>query len=365
MQTEKSIGAKFDQLSEQMTDLQNKQTQETIARQSLQTTVTSLQEQVVELNDRIDQAAVPDTAALVDSLLPLVTNALSDKINSNTAQVKAYNEQAKATYFQSLANEIKSVDKDIMLYGYKADGGPDIAAEIKRKVFKDVMGLDIVQVKAEFVGNAIGDKPRAIKVSFQSVEDKNSVLREGRKLPRGVRVEKCMPRRYRPKNKDFQKLGWQIKQADNSLMTRTVFKGHKLVLEMKQKDEDDIKYDWTIAKEYYPEPESPTDYSEARRTRQNLRPSKTLEMVSKNFVFFFNLSVKDNTENSIKYFRDTYVLHGDRDKVVSTDGEQVMAKHFLKVEMLDRQSCHKFKDKYTTMPFNGKVPEISVFLGKD
>ena len=364
-QTEKNIGAKFDQLSDQMTDLQNKQTQETLARQDLQSKVTSLQEQMGEMSDRIDQAAVPDTAVIVDTLLPLVTNALSDKINSNTAQVKAYNEQAKATYFQSLVNEIKSLEKDMMLYGYKADGGPDIAAEIKRKVFKDIMGLDIDHVQAEFVGNAIGDKPRAIKVSFKSVENRNSVLRESRKLPRGVRVEKSMPRRYRPKNKEFNKHGWELKQVDNSLVTRTVFRGHKLVLEMKQKDEDDIKYDWTIAKEYYPEPESPTDRSEARRAGQDLRPSKTIEMVSKNFLFFSNLTLMENKENTVKYFRDTYILHEDRDKVVETDGEQVMTKHFLKVELRDRQSCHEFKEKYKKMPFNGKVPEISVFLGKD
>ena len=202
-------------------------------------------------------------------------------------------------------------------------------------------------------------------MSFKSVEDRNSVLRESRKLPRGVRVEKSMPRRYRPKNKEFNKHGWELKQVDDSLVTRTVFRGHKLVLEMKQKDEDDIKYDWTIAKEYYPEPESPTDRSEARRTRQDLRPSKTIEMVSKNFLFLSNLTIMENKENTVKYFRDTYILHEDRDKVVETDGEQVMTKHFLKVELIDRQSCHEFREKYKKMPFNGKVPDISVFLGKD
>ena len=50
-----------------MTDLQNKQTQETLARQDLQSKVTSLQEQMGEMNDRIDQAA----RLLYQTLLPL------------------------------------------------------------------------------------------------------------------------------------------------------------------------------------------------------------------------------------------------------------------------------------------------------
>ena len=171
-----------------------------------------------------------------------------------------------------------------------------------------------------------------------------------------------MPRRYRPKNKDFQRQAWELKQVDNTLVTRTVFKGHKLVLEMKQKDQDNIKYDWTIANEYYPEPESPTDNSEARRNRQGLIPSKTLEMVSNNFVFFSNLAVKDGKENTVKYFMEVFLDHQDRDKVVETDSAQVMEKYFLKVELTDRQNCFKFKETYEKRPFNGKPAKISVFL---
>ena len=331
----------------------------------MQATVSTLEGKVSDMNDRIDTATGPDTQAIVDSLLPLVTEALSDQINSNTAQVKAYNNQAKATYFQSLVNEIKTFEKDMMLYGYKPDGGPDLASEIKMKVFKDIMGIDIPQVKAEFVGNAIGDKPKAIRVSFMSADARNNVLREGYKLPRGTSVEKSMPRRYRPKNKDFKRFGWELKQVDTSLVTRTVFKGHKLVLEMKQKNEDDTKYDWTIAKEYYPEPESPTDHGEAKRSREGLKPSKTIEMVSKNFVFFSNLTIKEDQGNTVNYFLDTYLTQGDKDKVVAAHAEQVTSKYFMKVELLDRKACHKFKEKYEKLPFNGKTPKVAVFLGKD
>ena len=150
---------------------------------------------------------------------------------------------------------------------------------------------------------------------------------------------------------------------DKALVTRTVFKGHKLVLEMKQKDEEDIKYDWSIVKEYYPEPQSPTDREEIRRNREGLIPSKTIEMVKKNYIFFSDLTVKENTEETIKYFKEVYLTNGDDGKVIDVDGEFVMTKHYMTVELADRNACKEFKIKYEKLPFNGKLPRVSVFLG--
>ena len=363
-QTEQNIGTKFDHLSKQMTDLSSRQDQETLAREQLQATVGTLQGQVTEMNTRFEQSVAPDPQAIAEIMLPLVTTALSDKINSNTAEVKACNAQAKATYFQSLVNELKTHERDMMIYGYKPDGGPDLASELRTKVFKTHMDLDIDRVKAVHVGSAIGDKPKAIRVSFESVETRNSVLGKGSKLPREVRIEKCMPRRYRPKNKEFKNFAWQLKQVDD-VITRTVFKGHKLVLEMKQPDEDDNKYDWTIVKEYYPEPESPTDHGEAKRSREGLKPSKTIEMIGTKVVFFSDLTVKEDKTTTVNYFTDVFLTNGDKEKVVSTNAEQVMSKRFMKVKLKDRQFCHDFKLKYEKIPFNGKNPKVSVFLGKD
>ena len=96
-----------------------------------------------------------------------------------------------------------------------------------------------------------------------------------------------MPRRYRNKNREFKSYAWQLKQVDKSLVTRIIFKGHKLTLEMKQKDLEETKYDWTIVREYSPEPESPTPKSDTSRIRTGLIPSKTIEMVDKNYVSLF------------------------------------------------------------------------------
>ena len=70
--------------------------------------MSDLQAQVDYLRDKIEQGQVLETNvdAVVDKIKPLVTEALSEQINSNTAEVKAFNAQAKATYHQALVNEL-------------------------------------------------------------------------------------------------------------------------------------------------------------------------------------------------------------------------------------------------------------------
>ena len=166
------------------------------------------------------------------------------------------------------------------------------------------------------------------------------------------------------KNRDFKEYSWQLKEAAN-VKTRTVFKGHKLVLEMKQHDDTSTKYDWTIVKEYYPEPESPTDRSEANRSREGLIPSQTIEMVNINKVILSDLSVMTDKMTTMAYFQNVYLLGDDRKKVLFINGEQVMAKRLLIITLSNRQECFDFKAKYEKIEFNGKNPRVSVFLGKD
>ena len=88
-----------------------------------------------------------------------------------------------------------------------------------------------------------------------------------------------------------------MKQAAD-VETRVVFKGHKLVLVFKQTDKNDIKYDWSIDKEYYPQPVSPTDRTQVQRDRQGLQPSKTIEQLGTSKVILSNLVVNADKEST-------------------------------------------------------------------
>ena len=122
-----------------------------------------------------------------------------------------------------------------------------------------------------------------------------------------------------------------------NVKTRTVFKAHNLVLEMKDLDEGEQKSDWMIMKEFYPEPETPTDKGETNRTRVGFKATKPLE-------------------------EKKYLTNGDDTKVLQVNTDKI-EKKLLIVTLTDRKTCFDFATKYKTVKFNDSEPRISVLLG--
>ena len=275
--------------------------------------------------------------------------------------MKTKDNQINATYYQSLANELKNHEKDLMIYGFQTNG-PDLEAQIRKNLFNDKLDLDIGQFKAVQVGSENGGKPKPIRVSFLSAETRNTVCRQSSKLPQNVKIEKCLPQRYRQKHREFRKYGWQLREGAD-VQTRVVFKGHKLILEFKQHDDGPDKFDWSIAKEYFPQPVSPTDKSEAERDRQGLKASKTIEQIGTNKVILSKLIVKDDLQLTMAYFKNNYLEPADRDRVSSYNTNKLLNKNILVVTLPSKQDCARFKEKYEKLEFNGQKPDISVMLG--
>ena len=345
----------FDQLSGQISDLRTTQESEAKARKELENKVNTMQEQVEALSNIIENNAPANAEALAEIIDVKIEEAVARQMRTKDSQINA-------TYYQSLVNDLKNHEKDLMIFGYRTDGGPNIENQIRQKVFKDLLELDIGQFKAVQVGSENGDKPKPIRVSFPSSETRNSICRQSSKLPRGVQIEKCLPQCYRQKNKDFRHYGWQLREAAN-VQTRVVFKGHKLVLEFKEHDQGDEKYDWTIAKEYFPQPVSPTDKGEADRDRRGLKPSKTIEQIETNKVIISNLTVNSDLESTMAYFENNFLEKGDKDKVGPVLTDKLMSKNMLIVTLPSKQDCVSFKTKYEKKDFNGKNPRIGVMLG--
>jgi hypothetical protein len=145
-----------------------------------------------------------------------------------------------------------------MLFGYKPEGGPDLVSAIKQKVFIEKLKVDfeVGHFRAEKIGRSEPDKVQPIKITLSSFMLRNQILQLGSNLPRGpkgLKIEKCLPKEYRPKSKELLHLGWKLKQAKkNTIKTMVVLLGHLLCLQIKKKDEGDIKYDWVIHKEWFP-----------------------------------------------------------------------------------------------------------------
>ena len=355
--TEKRLGDKlenkFDELKDQISDMRSKQETEVKARKELEVKVNDMQEQFNTLHAKIDQNTNAEAIA----------EAMESKIEEVVArQMKSKDNQINATYYQSLANELKNHEKDLMIYGFQTSGSPDLEGEIRQKLFKDKLDTDIGQFKAVQVGSGIGGKPKPIRASFLSTEIRNTVCRQSSKLPQNIKIEKCLPQRYRHKHRDFRKYAWQLREGAD-VQARVVFKGHKLVLEFKQHDDGPDKFDWSIAKEYFPQPVSPTDKTEAERDRQGLKVSKTIEQIGTNKVILSKLTVNADLQPTMAYFKNNYLEPSDRDKISTYNTNKLLDKNMLIVSLPSKQDCARFKEKYEKREFNGQKPDISVMLG--
>ena len=160
--TEKRLGDKiesnFTQLTSQISELRDKEVR---AREVFENNVNNM---------------IEETNIRVGNTVKAFAETIDEKIEKAVARhMKSKDNQINARYYQSLVNDLKHHEKDLMIYGYKPDGGPDLAAEIGQKLFKDKMNLEISNLKAVQVGSETGGKPRAIRVSLPSNETRELV----------------------------------------------------------------------------------------------------------------------------------------------------------------------------------------------
>ena len=358
--------ARFDDLTAKITEIQTKQDQEAIARLDIETKVGDLQKLQSDMAAQLDQvqaAGTADTAELAKQLLPLVIEQLGPQLKTSLAKEIGLNTaHANASYCQSLVAEIKQHENGLMIYGYTPINDTDLETEIRTKIFKDIMELDVGFIKT-FKFASKDSKPPSIRVSLSSSDIRNTILGRGRKLPKGIRIEKCLPQKYRQKNKEFLDYGFQLKQIRDNIKTRTVFKAHRLVLEMREVDnEGKPKGDWIEMKEFYPPPEMPGDKNETNRSRAGLTgTTKPLTAEEQNVGIFSNLIFKADKTQSEEYFTQVYLTNGDNQKVTKVQCN--MDKKVLVASLIDMQACKDFASKYITIPFNDSNPRVAVMLG--
>ena len=190
------MGNNHTQLSGQLSELRERQDVEAQARQALESKVNNMQEQFHEMSVKIDQNAPADADAVAEAMGPQIDAAVARHMKSKENQINA-------TYYQSLVIDLKNHEKDIMIYGFQTDGSPDLENNIRQKLFKDKLDLDIGAFKAVQVGSEIRGKPKPIRVSFNHTEIRNSVCKKASKLPKDIRIDKCLPQRYRQPHREL------------------------------------------------------------------------------------------------------------------------------------------------------------------
>ena len=343
---ENTLGNRMLVMRDDIKEIKTKQQTETDERESLSTKVDILSQQVSELTTRLEKA---EKASDVKEIVEQVSSKFSKEINT--------------THFKNLVNEIKETESSLMIFGYKPQGGPDLGADVYQNILVDKLGINSqVYFQAEKIGEGDSSKNREapIKLNFQTFIARNQILKMGFKLPRGLKMEKCMPREYRNKNKELLHLGWQLKSAlKNGIKTRVIFQEHLLCLQVKKKDEGALKYDWTIQKEWFPPQRVSGVKSEAARNRLGLTPSPEIQEKDRHFVIFTDLTPStDDNQVMLDYFLKSYVDTAHNKHIKDT--VDYTSRGMIMVKVMSQEICDFWLEHYSAKEFNGVVPKIQL-----
>ena len=347
------LGNKIESVKNDITEIKQKQVTETEERLKLGTEVELLKEQVQTLLDQRQTNQNPDIDELAQKLLPKISKNFEKELNSS--------------HIQNLVHEIRKTESGAMLFGYKPEGGPDLVAEIREKILKDKLKVDfeVGSFRAEKFGRGDPGKREApIMLTFSSFIVRNQILRLGSNLPKGLNIEKCLPVEYRAKNKDFLKLGWQLKQVmKNTIKTRVILVGHILCLQIKKNDEGGIKYDWVIHKEFCPPQSTPTDKKDAQKSRPGLTATPQLSDKDKAFIIFSALTPDPNGDKPIRsYFEREYLEFDHREQMQMVEVIDQTDQFRLIIKLANKSLCEEWKEIYSKKDFNGTPPTIELHI---
>ena len=96
--------------------------------------------------------------------------------------------------------------------------------------------------------------------SLGNVQQRNVCFKYAKNLPKGISIDKHVPKNYLSKYKELKSTAWKLR-VSKGFQTRIDFEGPVLTLRYKQKDTESVKYSWTIYEEYIPKPELPQQKS--------------------------------------------------------------------------------------------------------
>lgn len=307
-------------------------------RVELEKSMDALTLKVDELEKKIDGKKVPEMPEIVEEILPKVKENLS--------------EQFEGAYISELAQEMRKHEKVVVIFGFKGGEGEKLGTEVK-DLFKNSLGVEVESLVAQKMGAAKEGKDPPIRVEFQTFIDRNNVLKHSKNMPEGIRIVKSLPQKYRDKNTELLNLGWQLRVTKN-VITRVIPNGHLLTLQMKKPDEGNLKFEWTIVKEWYPK--RGEGGSEARRGGGGSSvglPTQPLTQEDKNKVIIADLPEMSEVDRKNKF--ELFLEKGDKKNISDlffTD------KHII-LSFKQKDKSLDFLRKYKGKAFDGKKVKIS------
>ena len=222
-------------------------------------TIRSAQEKTIEDN-RKERDAIADHFKSVEARLEQLES--SKPSESPTPHSPSFfHTTSDNAWKANLAKDVFLHDHGLVIHGLKLEGKDDKARiDNMKHFFKNEMKaenelLGKIRIKeVTRLGPDSDSKPPPVLVKFGHPTERNSILPLSKNLRRGLSLDKFVPKMYLQKHKEFKRHAWKLKSMFN-MQTQVVFDAHNLVVRYKKRDDGANKYNWVIAKEFYPQPE--------------------------------------------------------------------------------------------------------------
>ena len=199
-----------------------------------------------------------------------------------------------------------------------------------------------------------------LKITFANSMDRNKVLTYSRNLPRHIKLDKCVSRRFRNKYKEFRDLGWQLTKAREDIQYRVIFKGHLLMLQVKKRDAEGIKYDWTLQKEWYPPLDYQLEPAVNEKVRTGLTPS-TKVVIKDHMIFITGFPADETMGDSLIDKFVELLEQADKDSIQSIEPS---GKNCIRVILPTAEQCSNFEKKYKDLKLGNEKLRISILSDK-
>ena len=146
-----------------------------------------------------------------------------------------------------LRSEIEKTDSNLLIYGYTGETTTDAIYELFRNMeVENLSDLRLIKVAKLGLPKGSGPKSAPVLVTLGDQAQRNYVLRAGSKLPKGISIERDIPKPYRACYKKFKKHAWKLR-AVHGVHTQIVFDDHILTLRYREEGKS-----FTIIDEFQP-----------------------------------------------------------------------------------------------------------------
>ena len=136
--------------------------------------------------------------------------------------------------------------------------------------------------------------------------------------------------------------------------------GHLLVLQVKNVDDLELKYDWVNRIEWFPPKSDPTAKAEPKKSRPGLTPTALLTESELNFVVFNDLTTDHSGDKGklLPYMLTEYLE--DRHKTQVGETLNRSEENRILIKVASKEIAKEWRDLYSKKPFNGKNPTIEL-----